>query len=87
MQPGWSMDHAFDGLIVGIIWGGTTAVGGITSHLPGMNRDDEPGASVVIIQVGIDIDAPAMAVFDAVADPAMRPMDRKIEPQSERTTR
>lgn len=43
---GWSMDHAFDGLIVGIVWGGTTAVGGIASHLPGMNRDDEPGTSL-----------------------------------------
>lgn len=43
--------------------------------------------SLVIIRVGIDIDAPAMAVFDAVADPAMSTMDHKIEPRSERVTR
>ncbi|MEO6207800.1 MAG: hypothetical protein ABIP77_07580 [Candidatus Limnocylindrales bacterium] len=41
----------------------------------------------MINQVGIDIHALAMAIFDAVADPALRTMDRRIEAQSERVTR
>lgn len=41
----------------------------------------------MIIQVGIDIDALAMAVFDALAERDKRTMDRKIEPQSGRVTR
>ena len=30
---GWATDHAFDGLVVGLVWGGATAATGITSRL------------------------------------------------------
>jgi hypothetical protein len=32
---GWSTDHAFDGLVVGLVWGGTTALAGIAARLRG----------------------------------------------------
>lgn len=30
---GWATDHAFDGLVVGLVWGGATAWAGTTSRL------------------------------------------------------
>jgi hypothetical protein len=36
---GWSTDHAFDGLVVGLAWGGATALTGIATRLRAAHAD------------------------------------------------
>lgn len=39
---GWSTDHAVDGIVVGLVWGAATAVGGLPDRLTELGRGIRP---------------------------------------------